>query len=503
MPPILHESPQKRWQNWHQSYSQKLELLVDVGNADDSQSTVPGYIDTTQGLQELIRRALTEGLEIRGLGGGWSFTKAPATSGILVNTKPLNYFFPTLTTRRGYPGRSEDLCFAQCGVSVAELNHLLKKLGKSLATSGASNGQTIAGAIGTGTHGSSLVSGAMQDFVVGLHLVVSPDRHVWLERASAPVINEETPKKLGAELIRDDALFNAALVGMGGFGIVHGVLMEVEDLYYLQAYRRRMPLTEGLWRALDQLDFSGIALPGPPGLKPYHFMAVINPNDLDRGVYVTVMYKHAQRPQGSKPPSPGSKLTQGDSALEIVGVLTDTVSELTIPALSRLMDRFYGEYDDVSGTHGELFTDTTTRGKAWGSAVGVPLGRVRETIELALAVNRAYPFPGLFGVRYALPSRATLAFTNHAPMTCVLDIDGAASTRTKTYSRRVWQRLAEAFIPHTFHWGKFHELDGPAVRRLYGVERVDAWLAARKALLPTPELRAAFANDYLRGLDLA
>ncbi|NOK38542.1 FAD-binding protein [Corallococcus exercitus] len=503
MPPVIHESSQKRWQNWHQSYTQKLELLVDVWNANASQSTVPGYVDTTQGLQGLIQRALTEGLEIRGLGGGWSFTKAPATSGILVNTKPLNYLFPAPRTHPAYPRRREDLLFAQCGVSVAELNHFLKKIGKSLPTSGASNGQTIAGAIGTGTHGSSLEFGAMQDFVVGLHLVVSPERHVWLERASAPVIHDEIPQNLGARLVRDDALFNAALVGLGGFGLVHGVLMEVEDLYYLQAYRRRMPLTEELWRAFDQLDFSGIALPGSPGVKPYHFQAVINPNDLDRGVYVTVMYKHAQRPEGSNPPSPGSKLTQGDSALEIVGVLTDLVSELTIPVLSRLMDRFYEEYDNISGTHGELFTDTTTRGKAWGSAVGVPLGRVRETVELALAVNRAFPFPGLFGLRYALPSRATLAFTSHAPMTCVLDIDGAASTRTKTYSRRVWQGISQAAIPHTFHWGKVHELDGPAVRGLYGTARVDAWRGARKALLTTPELLAAFSNDYLRGLDLA
>lgn len=503
MPPVIHESSQKRWQNWHQSYTQKLELLVDVWNADASQSTVPGYLDTTVGLQGLIQRALTERLEIRGLGGGWSFSKAPATSGILVNTRPLNYLFPAPRTHPAYPGRREDLLFAQSGVSVAELNHFLKKVGKSLTTSGASNGQTIAGAIGTGTHGSSLETGAMQDFVVGLHVVVSPDRHVWLERASAPVIHDEIPQKLGAELIRDDALFNAALVGLGGFGLVHGVLMEVVDLYYLQAYRQRMPLTEGLWRAFDQLDFSGITLPGPQGLKPYHFTAVINPNDMDRGVFVTVMYKHARCPEGSNPPSPGSKLTQGDSALEIVGVLTDMVSELTIPLLSRLMDRFYTEYENVCGTHGELFTDTTTRGKAWGSAVGVPLGRVRETVELALAINRTHAFPGLFGVRYALPSKATLAFTQHAPMTCILDIDGASSTRTKSYNRRVWQQLAESSIPHTYHWGKFHELDGPAVRSLYGEARVNAWLEARRALLPTPELRAAFANDYLRGLELA
>jgi hypothetical protein len=503
MPPILQESRLKRWQNWHQSYTQKLELLVDVWNADANHSTVPGYTDTTRGLQDLIRRALTDGLEIRALGGGWSFTHAPATSGILVNTKPLNYRFPAPRTHPSYPGRREDLLFVQCGVSVAELNHFLQKKGKSLPTSGASNGQTIAGAIATGTHGSTLEFGAMQDFVVGLHLVLSPDRHVWLERASAPAIHDEIPQNLGAELIRDDALFDAALVSLGSFGIVHGVLLQAEDLYYLQAWRQRRPLDEGLWRALDQLDFSGIQLPGPPGLTPYHFMAVINPNDLAGGVYLTVMYKHAQRPATSKPPSPGSKLTEGDGALEIVGVLTDMVSQLTIPVLAKLLDRFYAEYEDIAGTHGELFTDTTTRGKASGSAIAIPLGRVREALQAALDLSGKSPYPGLMALRYVKPSRATLAFTHHAPMTCVLDIDGPASTGTRTYSRRLWQRLAELGIPHAFHWGKFNNLDGPAVRRLYGDARVDAWRRARETLLSTPELRAAFSNDYLRALGLA
>ena len=39
----------------------------------------------------------------------------------------------------------------------------------------------------TGTHGSALDVGAVQDYVVGLHLVLAPDRHLWIERKSYPV----------------------------------------------------------------------------------------------------------------------------------------------------------------------------------------------------------------------------------------------------------------------------------------------------------------------------
>jgi hypothetical protein len=61
--------------------------------------------------------------------------------------------------------------------------------------------------------------GAMQEMVFGLHLVTGPNRHVYLERKSYPVMGPDFPESIGAEFIRDDVLFNAALVGLGSFGI--------------------------------------------------------------------------------------------------------------------------------------------------------------------------------------------------------------------------------------------------------------------------------------------
>jgi hypothetical protein len=213
------------------------------------------------------------------------------------------------------------------------------------------------------------------------------------------------------------------------------------------------------------------------------------------------MCRHSQCPPGSSPPSPGSKLTQGDSAFEIIGTLTDIVTELTPPLMSQLIDRFYPEYSNICGTPDELFTDTTTRGRATGSAMGVPLGMVRRALQAALAVNDDYPVAALLSLRYVKASRATLAFTGHAPVTCVLDIDGPWSVRTRTYCQRVWKRLREEQIPYTFHWGKMNDLDAASVRNMYG-PRIEAWLQARRALLTTPALRATFANDYLRAMEL-
>src|SRR4029079_4308275 len=88
------------------------------------------------------------------------------------------------------------LVFAQCGTSVRELSATLETHGLSLPTSGASNGQTICGAISTGTHGSARRVGSMQDFILGLHLLADDGRHYWIERTSRPVVSQAFCQKL-------------------------------------------------------------------------------------------------------------------------------------------------------------------------------------------------------------------------------------------------------------------------------------------------------------------
>ncbi len=499
--PTTHVAPQKRWQNWHQNFSQPVTQLLDVWNANPDVPDLETYAGTTRGLQKLIGQAVKDGNSVRALGGGWSFSPVAATDGIIINTKPLNYGFTLAQSAHPqYQGDPAHLFFAQCGMSISELNHNLRSAGKSLKTSGASNGQTIAGALSTGTHGSAIDVGAVPDYVVGLHVVVGPDRHVWLERASAPVIADAVPKGLGAELIRDDQLFNAARVSFGSFGIIHGVLLETAPLFYLQASRTRVQLDEVLWNAMDTLDFTGLSLPRPATQRPFHFQVIINPHDVAGGAYLTVMYKDAEPADDCTPPAPEGKITQGDDALEVMGVIADNASNVTPFVVNQLLKVFMKDFAGVCGTHGEIFGDTTTRGKAGSTALGIPLGRVREAAEVALRANQASPFAGLVAFRYPKASDATLAFTRHEPQTCVLELDGPWSNSTRTFYGHVWRGLDDAGIPYTFHWGKIHALDGPRVRRMYTDAAVDSWLAARKTLLDTPKLRKVFANQWLRDI---
>lgn len=512
---IARTTTQRVWQNWHQNFTQPIHELLDLWNAKPAVSDFTVYRETTRGLQRLVGRAGQEGRSLRALGGSWSFSPVAATDGIVLNTRPLNYRFQFAlqgTVDPQYGRDPSNLFLAQCGNSLAELNEYLRSLRKALKTSGASNGQTIAGALSTGTHGSAFGVGGVQEYVVGLHLIVGPNRHVWLERASDPVIAPAIPRWLGADLVRNDDLFNAALVSMGSFGIIHGVLFEAEPLYYLQVYRSWRPLDEALWHAMETLDFTGLTLPRPATQPPFHFEVLVNPHDLAGGAFVKVMYKDSTRAADCRPlPTPG-KIAQGDDAFEAMAVITDLASDVTPLVVNNLMKRLFAEEKGVCGTHGEIFRDTSTRGTAASSAMGIPLGAVRQATDIGLQLNKdsqVGPFPGLFGYRYVKASRATLAFTRHKPQTCVFELDGPWSERTRRFYLKMWQAMDAAGIPYTFHWGKIHGLDATRVRQMYSDSQnparsaVEAWCDARRELFKeSPASSQIFANQWLRGLGM-
>ena len=505
LPPVFQDTGLRRWQNWHE-FRYRVKQLLDVWNGDPQASSVEGYNATSKGLQDLIGRAARDGDRVRAAGGGWSYSSVAAPEkGILLNTRPLNYLFPlsSQNLHPEYEGSAANLLLAQCGNLIANLNHFLEPRGQSLQTSGASNGQTIVGAMSTGTHGAAIDVGAVQDYVVALHILVSGDRSVWLERASAPVMQDATAQQFGgAEVIRDDDLFEAALVSFGSFGLIHGALLEVTDLFILQAFRRNLEeVDEGFERALDQLDFSGMDMPRPE--RPHHFQMLFNPFDEGpSGHYVTTMYKIPQR-QPDCQPIPFGRTRAGDGALEVAGVITDIAPALTPQFADFLIKSIYKPYEKVCGTHGEIFTDTAVRGKSASSAMGIPLGQVREALDIVLAAIRAKKVPVLVAARYVKASRATLAFTSHGPQTCVLEVDGPRSRGVRSTYRRIWRDLRSSGIPFTFHWGKMNDLDRDPrhIREMYG-SRLDRWLTARRTLLPDPALRRVFANDFLEKAEI-
>lgn len=502
---IIVKTGKKQWQNMLGTFKVTIKDLYEVSN-DPGLDALQGYIDTTTGIKNIIGDAMATNKPLRFLGAGWSWTKiATVENGIMVDTKPLN---TTFTLNPGsvvaaYKGDVKKLYFAQCGNGIWELNDELRKNtpGLSLKTCGASNGQTIVGAMSTGAHGATIDVGGVQDFVVGMHVIVGPDRHIWLERKSAPVVSHTFIELLETELVQDDDLFNAALVSFGCFGFIHGVLLETEPLFLLETNMHRVPYGSNLKKVMETLDFSPLSLPGGTD-RPFHFSVSINPYDLENGAFLYTHYKRPYRKDYTKPVHNDAGIGPGDDAPAFIGKLSKVLPKLVPTIVNKLIGNALQPYSKQFGTLGEIFDNTSLRGKLSSTALGLPLNKVNRVAELLLEINKTDgPFTGIFAFRYVKKSNATLGFTHFGDYTCVLELDGIFSPETEAFYRAVWKRLDEEKIPFTFHWGKMNEINPDILKKMYGKDAT-SWIAARNNLLK-PEAMKIFTNPLITqwGLD--
>lgn len=499
------KSGQQSWTNRHDTFTEDISDLYELGN-EVNQDALASYNDATQGFMKLIGDAITTQTPLRPLGAGWSWTKiATVENGIMLDTKPLNTRFniTAASLLPGYTGDPANLLFVQNGINMQEIDDFLLLKGKALATHGASNGQTIAGAIATGVHGSVFDFGAMPEFVTGLHMVVGANRHVYLERGSAPIVSDDFISRIGAEHLLDDELFNAALVSFGSFGIIQGVMIQAEDRYLLEAYMQRLPYNDWLKNAMATLDFSNAQLPHG-NERPYHFSVLLNPYDMDKGAYATTMYKRPYTDNYEKPKENTAGIGPGDDAPTFIGLVTDSIPAIVPQMVNKVLGAsltpskldLQGKPIAQWGTIGEIFTNTTLRGKLLSAAVGFPTEMVNDVISLMLKANDDMgPFTGLFSFRFVKQTSATLGFTRF-PYTCVMELDGAYSQRTFDYYSKTWKLLEDNNIPFTFHWGKVEELNPERIKNMYGAD-ADAWIAARKKLLDADSLKV-FTNPTIQ-----
>ncbi|MFY9572758.1 MAG: FAD-binding protein [Blastocatellia bacterium] len=492
------QGPPSPWVNKHQNVTQDFEFLYSVSNPPVPVTDFFADLQlTVAALQRLIADAIRDKTTLRAIGGGWSLSSAAVTSGRLIDTLGLNWAFPAdaASVAPSYRGDPELLMYLQCGVSVREANDILFQMPTKMAlkTSGASNGQSIAGAVATGTHGSRFRFGSMQDYVVGLHLITAPDRAIWIERASCPVMSDGVIAALGAELVRDDKLFNAALVSFGSFGIIHGLMIEADVLYLLEVSRSRLPIDHRLRLVMQTLDFTGIDMPDT-SKEPFHFEVVINPHDVRRGAYVTVMYDRKYRSDYTLPPvSPGG-LGPGDDVLGVMGRLSDRLPGLVDNLVNLIVPAEYPLFKKVLGTPGEVFFSNTDFQKAMSAEIGIAMEDAPRVLDLMLALPELSDYPGLLAFRWVKGSKALLAFTKFET-TCTIELPAAHGDRTMAYYAAVWHALEKAGIPYTLHWGQINGFTPERVRTMYG-DAVDEWISSRNELLE-PKVRAVFSNLFL------
>jgi FAD-linked oxidoreductase len=200
------------WTNWAQTVTYRPARVASPRDSAD--------------VAEVLAAARRDGLRVKPIGAGHSFTPVAATEGVQVRLDQLTGLIGTDVDQNSGSGTAT----VAAGTRLHDLNAELARLGLGLSNMGDIDVQTVSGAVSTGTHGSGRDSASLSALVVGLQIVL-PDGS--LVRCSA----DEEP-----------GLFRAGRLGLGALGIVTSLTFRVERAFLLHAVEERGHLDEVLER---------------------------------------------------------------------------------------------------------------------------------------------------------------------------------------------------------------------------------------------------------------
>lgn len=503
--PFVSEKNDVKWVNHHENVKVGIAKRLTINNESPTQPSMAGMRATASRIQTIINRALKANVRLRACGSRWSFSNIPVVEkGWILETSQIDWRFNVGLgdLDAGYAGTAEELVFVQAGAKISRINEMLEtpQRRRALRTSGASNGQTIGGALGTGIHGSAIDVGGLESQVAGIQLLTAK-QNLWIERASAPTLNAAFAAKLGATLVRDDAKFEAAIVSLGALGIVHSVLLKTTGRYLLNSSLSHIPPGQ-IARAMNTLDFTGSGIPDPTR-RPYFFQTIIDPRRPDI-VYTTVRYKEACPPDYVPNYNQVTASEPGTNVPRMIATATQTIPGLRDLVVSKLMAielRVRADTPAEWSTPGEEYTFTSAREGVASCGFAIPIAQVTRALDIARAAFLEHSSaPVVFTCRYAQKSPGILSFIRFDP-TCIFDIDGVDTKATHKLIKLVAERFDAAGMPYTMHWGKTNHLTKARVRANYG-GAVDRWNLVRKQLLPDAAERKMFSSPFLDGLGL-
>ena len=165
---------------------------------------------SAEAVARVLQRASADGLPVRPVGAAHSFTALARTDGVLLETRGL-------AGLRGVD-RDRGTITVGGGTTIAAAARIAGRFGLAFQNLGDIDHQTVAGAIGTGTHGTGAAFGPIASQVVGMQLVT----------AGGDVL----------DIGEDDPLLPAARVSLGALGVVTAVTIRCVPAFGLAAEER-------------------------------------------------------------------------------------------------------------------------------------------------------------------------------------------------------------------------------------------------------------------------
>jgi L-gulonolactone oxidase len=422
------------WSNWAGNQAMTPRRVVRPRSVDEIASAV--------------KQAAADGLRVKAIGSGHSFTAIGLTDGVLLDMGS----YAGLVSADPASG----LVTAQAGLPLHRLNALMHESGLGLTNMGDIDVQTVSGAVSTGTHGTGRDSAGFAAQIAALELVLADGSVVTCSRSERP------------------ELFAAARVGLGALGIISTVTFQAEPAFVLEADERPMPL-EDVLDGFDELVSTN-----------EHFEFYWFPHtDI-------ALTKRNNRTDADVRPLTKVKAFVDDE------LLSNGVFELTCRLGSR-MPAIIPRLNKVAARALSARTYIDSAPKVFTSP-----RRVRFR-EMEYAVPRAV-LPDLFRELRTLPEKhgMTVSFPVEVRVAPADDVTlSTASGRDSAYIAvhmfkgtpfdRYFGAVEKLYddVGGRPHWGKLHTLDAQRLRDRY--PRFDEFVGLRDSL--DPERR--FGNTYL------
>ena len=209
------------WRNWGGNVGARPVREVEPASVEE--------------LAAAVRRAAEDGLKVKAVGSGHSFTAIAATDGVMIR--------PQLLTGIRHIDRAAGTVTVEAGTPLRRLNAALAREGLSLTNMGDIMVQTVSGATSTGTHGTGRDSASIAAQIRGLELVTADGTVLTCSEKENPEV------------------FASARIGLGALGVVTAITFAVEPLFLLAAREEPMPFErvlsdfDELWAENEHFEF--------------------------------------------------------------------------------------------------------------------------------------------------------------------------------------------------------------------------------------------------------
>ncbi|MFE5616160.1 D-arabinono-1,4-lactone oxidase [Streptomyces sp. NPDC056470] len=426
------------WRNWAGNVTSRPAREVSPASADE--------------LADAVRQAAADGLRVKTVGTGHSFTSIAATDGVLIR--------PDLLTGIRRIDREAMTVTVESGTPLKRLNVALAREGLSLTNMGDIMEQTVAGATSTGTHGTGRDSASIAAQIRELELVTADGRTL--------VCSEK-----GTDEERE--VFAAARIGLGALGVVTAITFAVEPVFLLTA--REEPMTfDRVTSEFDALHAEN------EHFEFYWFPHTDNCNT-----------KRNNRSAGPAAP-PGKVSSWVEDELLSNGVFQLACSlgravPPVIPSLARVSSRALSArtYTDIPY---KVFT-SPRRVRFMEMEYALPREAAVSALREVKAMVERSPLKVSFPVEVRTAPADDIALsTASGRETAYIAVHLYKGTPHRAYFTAV-ERIMTAHGGRP-HWGKVHTRDAAYFAEVY--PRFDEFTALRDRLDPG----RLFANDYLR-----